>query len=254
MFIDRNTDANQLWQQRSPQCHYDLRIKKILFTILCLINIAAIAGLLAYLTMNHTIPPLDGAYTLLPFVGGIIAAIVLLKIATFFDYHLKYRILSNVPLLLYEIVALLLVGPSKLTYLATDWTEYHDRREANQISHDLETKKFEESMYLWGPRIDKLEKYGYLTEDNASALKALYQKNREYVEEYHDTIADAKYKNKAPQLALAVITNLQSANNEWNLLKAQITLPKFNVPRLKRSFCDRLLSFFATSTRTERYQ
>ena len=232
----------QLWNERAPNCTTDLRIKKFVYALICLMNLAGIVGLLTYITMNYPIPSIEGAYFLTPFIGGVIAALLLLKIPTYGINHMTYKNLTNLPLLVSEGIALLFFGPTVLARNAIDWNDYADPYESARIKREIGELPFEEVIVKYGPRISNLEKYGYISKDQAETFKELYENNKEHLKAYEILCRDPEVK-KRRTLPPDLIQALDAAGQTWNMFKQNLRLPEPALRMPTITCWDRLPSF-----------
>lgn len=242
IIIDVNPNL-QVWNERAPKCATDLRIKKFVYSLICLMNLSGIVGLLTYITMNYPIPSIEGAYFLTPFIGGVIAALLLLKIPTYGINHMTYRNLTNLPLLVSEGIALLFFGPTVLARNAIDWNDYADPYEAARIKREIEELPLEEAIAKYGPRVSNLEKYGYISREQAETFKELYENNKEHLKAYEILCRDPEVK-KRRSLPLELIQALDDAKTTWDLLKGGLRLPEPELRMPTITCWDRFPSFY----------
>jgi hypothetical protein len=247
-------NQNQVWNEKAPICTRDQRIKKVAYTILCLMNLAGIIGLLTYITMHYPIPSIEGAYFLTPFIGGVIAALLLLKIPTYGVNHMTYKNLTNLPLIISECLALLFFGPTVVMKNYLDWNDYADPYEAARIKREIETLPFEEALSKYGPRVSNLERYGYITLQQATEFQALYQTYKTDLKAYEILVRknpEIKENRHLPQVLEARLTAGRTA---WNDFKGGLALPRPDPVEPKVTCCDWLPSFYFVQSEDENSQ
>lgn len=237
-----NSNPSVSYEKSVSKCTRDLVIKKMALSIIILLNVAALGAIFTYITLYCPIP--ERPLLISTFVVGVLGALVSLKVPTLGVTGGNYTQFTNPVSLLGRAATLILFGPVLLVIKKIDWTNYADPYVANQVSEELSRLSFKELSPLYGPRIENLKKYGFISQEKAQKLKDLhehYQKHKKahdlfltHSKNFLKEITDDKAENLFLQNLDKTKESLEDIESDWLQLKHQIIpslpRPETNIP------------------------
>lgn len=222
------------WDGHVETCKRDLIIKKIALALLVLLNLAGIAGLCTYIVLYSPISQsaIEVSCLITPIIIGVFAAFSMLKIPTFGFTSYNYKQVLNPITTIVKIATLALIAPVYCMVQHVDFTDYADHFEAKNIVKEIEIAKFDKVMEVFGPRIDNLVKYGYISQTNGTAFEKIYSQAEPLLAAKEDLKNRERVKDAFKENFDQLQVQLQPLEKEWEELKSSILpdLPNPEVP------------------------
>lgn len=150
-----------LWEERRSSALRDLIIKKVFLNTIFLLNAAGL-GIAIYCIVSYCPIPSKALITA-PIVGGVVAAIVFLRLPLCgITRRIRYKDISNPAHQLGKVLTILFFGPWLLLKNNIDEMPYHDPDLARVISRELREGTFEKVSEKYGDNFRNLFRYGYI--------------------------------------------------------------------------------------------
>lgn len=238
------------WEECSQTCPRDLLAKKSVLTLIFFANIGALSYLFYYLSSHYSIP--SEALFVAPFVSGVLAALVLLRLPTCGINSRNYSNLTNPALVLGQVIAALLFFPVVILKNYFDLNDYSDPYEVHKIKIELLENDFSEIIQNYSPRIDNLRRYGLLTEDIANDFIQYCTKYKQPIEDYLILVEEHPEIEGTEKIPQALQITLSDARASWAGIKEKLDLPEPELPIPSFSLCQRLHHSFARLFPNER--
>ncbi len=171
--LDRLDKNNARVKNRKYAAITEIWLKRMFYLVALGLNLGVLAGigLVIYMYCPTFIP--NEALLVSPFVGGVLAALISLKLTTWGVTPTNYQSYSNPLSLMGRGLTMALFGPLLYLKYKIDWTDYSDPYVANGVSHDLGTKSLEEITLRYGSSISSLRRAGIVKPNEARRLKKL---------------------------------------------------------------------------------
>lgn len=223
-----NERNNVRWLNASDTCERDVMIKKMAVAILFLMNISALGYTFYYISCCYSIA--SEALVVTPFITGILAALMLLKLPTCGVTGDNYKNLTNPVLILGHIIATCLFFPVVLLKNYLDFNNYSDPYVVHKVRRDLLEQPFSFVLENYSGKIANLGKYGLLQEELVEEFTNLCITYSQTVENYRLLLNEYPEIEETELLPSDLKNDLEQAEEEWQKFKLKLALPDPSLP------------------------
>jgi hypothetical protein len=217
-----NNSTPTRWQQQQNVARRDFWAKNISAYALLLFNVFVLGGAL-YCIIQYCPLPTE-ALLASPFIGGVLVALVYLKVPTCGIKSGNYKNLVNPTHMLGLVSACLFFAPLMYALKCIDLTPYHDPITANLISDDISKEPLANIASSYGRHATHLVKYGFIPPDKREPFSTLC-KQHEKASGAQQFWEQKKRQNSVQ--ATKVQDKIKELQNEWATLQNSI---KDNLP------------------------
>lgn len=216
----------------------DLLIKKIVVTLIALLNFAALGFALYAIIAYCNI--LTQALLISPFIVGVLGALKHLDFPTLGITSSNYTQYTNPATILGKILTYIFFGPYFYAAKKCDWTAYHDSDVAQKLAHQIsrrDDKAFERLAKLHGEHFDNFARYGIIPETFRDHFINLFKWYRPLQKEYeHYEKRGLAWHERAEQIKI----EKQHIEAQWIDIRNQVAPSLYYPPLDDYDFTSRL--------------